>query len=995
MEHHEHLKDYFKYYESFTNKYPKNQILICMQIGSFYESYETDNAGPDLRTVSQITGVITKEKGGSRDSNLKSSLKATKLFNLGFPVNSLFKYLDILINNNYIVVIVDQVFNKTFNSVTKKIETRKISNVYSKGTYIENLSNNNDHYIMYAYISRDKQPDGSALLSAGLSAIDVSTGKVLIHEAYSNKHDEYLALDETDRFISSLDPKEIIIYFQDNVKQPEKSNFKERIQNYLKLDDESCVFYETMDNKYFQLNVQNELLVNVYKECKTMVSPIEFIGIEKNVYAIVALVSMFDYICDRNTELLANIKPPNFFMSNSHLVLGNNALSQLDVFPSDKSTVKIKDRSLFHVVNKTSTAMGERLLRSNLLSPSVNVEYLEQIYDRTSALIKNKTYEGVEKYLLGIRDIERLQKKIELGILRPAELNHLLTSYENIQDLAKFIKKDFKKLKKILPSKSIIESMSNFKLHVNNIFNTFELFEYSILDFETNIFNNGIHTDVDELFNNVSFDQQFIEKIRVELTNILNTSRKKGSDKFITLQNTKKTGSYLKLTISRSKLLRQMLYEDNVPLIIDEKPFDVNKLNFFSMNDKNDKITLGKSENKIDDPKKHKDKITKLCRHYYIFELRKINELFSGIFDECNKFISQIDFLKSNAKVADNNGYVKPVVTKSAESYIKATGLRHPIIEKLINYEYIPHDIDLGSDLKGMMIYGLNSSGKSSVMKAIGLSVIMAQAGLFVPCDTMELGLYDSLYTRITGEDNIFRGLSSFSLEMVELNAILKRANKNALVIGDEVCRGTEHISGNSLVAAALITLSESRSTFIFASHLHEIMEFDEIKNLSNVKAYHLSVLYDQNTQSLTFDRQMKEGSGKQIYGVTVAQYIIQDKKFIDLAVKFRNKLTDSYDGLLSGKTSKYNNNVLIYKCGICGCDDKTLHISNLETHHINFQKNCKDGIVKNKKHLKKNDQSNLIVLCDCCHNSIHAGQLTLDKYVMTSEGKKILIKNK
>ena len=420
------------------------------------------------------------------------------------------------------------------------------------------------------------------------------------------------------------------------------------------------------------------------------------------------------------------------------------------------------------------------------------------------------------------------------------------------------------------------------------------------------------------------------------------------------------------------------------------------KLKFSDMDSPNVKITLKTSKhNKFDDPKKRKDEIIRLNKLYFLKKLFDLFHKYSNMFFELNKFVSQLDFIKSSAKVAIKFGYTKPNLINKKYGYIKAEKLRHPIIERLVNYEYVPHNVELGNTLKGMMIYGLNACGKSSYMKAIGLAIILAQSGMYVPCEHIELSPYDSLYTRITGDDNIFRGLSSFSLEMVELNAILKRANNKTLVIGDEVCRGTEHISGNALVASSLITLSKSEASFIFASHLHEIMNFDEIKELKNVKAFHISVTYDDKTQSLIFDRQMKEGSGNQIYGVTVAQHIIQDKNFIDLAIKFRNKLTSSNPGILSGKTSKYNNNVVVYECHLCGSTDKVCHISNLETHHINFQKDCENGLVKNKKHLSKNSEANLVVLCNECHDKIHAGKIILDKYVMTSKGRTLLVNEK
>ena len=274
----------------------------------------------------------------------------------------------------------------------------------------------------------------------------------------------------------------------------------------------------------------------------------------------------------------------------------------------------------------------------------------------------------------------------------------------------------------------------------------------------------------------------------------------------------------------------------------------------------------------------------------------------------------------------------------------------------------------------------------------------MSQAGLYVPATYYKFSPYHVLYTRITGNDNLFKGLSSFALEMVELKAILKRATNKTLVIGDEVCRGTEHISGNAIVASTIINLAKSDSSFIFATHLHELANMERIKKLDKVKSYHLSISYDSKTDEIIYDRKLKEGSGDNIYGITVARHIIHDKEFIDLAIEIKNELLETHDSIISGKTSKYNSQLYIYQCQICGQKDKLGQISsvsNLETHHINFQKDCIDGFVKNKLHIRKNDKSNLVVLCSDCHDKIHNNTIQIDGTIMSSSGKKIKINKK
>ena len=300
------------------------------------------------------------------------------------------------------------------------------------------------------------------------------------------------------------------------------------------------------------------------------------------------------------------------------------------------------------------------------------------------------------------------------------------------------------------------------------------------------------------------------------------------------------------------------------------------------------------------------------------------------------------------------------------------------------------------------MLYGLNAAGKSVLMKAIGINIIMAQAGFFVAAKQFTYYPYKSLYTRITGNDNQSRGLSSYTLEIVELNAILKRADSSTLVIGDEVCRGTEHISGSAIVATTLLRLAEKNATFIFATHLHELMELEEIQQKDNIKAFHLSVEHDEISDRLIYDRLLKPGSGERIYGITVAKYIIKDEDFIKKALEIKNKLLnrDPASAVISTKKSRYNSDVLMDRCDMCGKREGDMKNgkntkTNLESHHINHQKDCENGFVKTKQHIQKDQTFNLMVLCQICHDKVHNEKIEIDAIKMTSHGKKVVIKSK
>ena len=184
-----------------------------------------------------------------------------------------------------------------------------------------------------------------------------------------------------------------------------------------------------------------------------------------------------------------------------------------------------------------------------------------------------------------------------------------------------------------------------------------------------------------------------------------------------------------------------------------------------------------------------------------------------------------------------------------------------------------------------------------------------------------------------------------------------------------------------------LETLNKYESSFITATHLHEILSFNRFLNLPKIKAFHLHVDYDEVNKKLIYDRILREGNGKTEYGLDVAKCIMDDDNFINLAEIIKNE-NNNNNQILNNKKSNYNSNLYITNCYLCSSK------KNLETHHINFQKNTdNNGFVttNSKKHIHKNDLSNLIVLCESCHDKIHNNELEIKGYIETSNGKELI----
>jgi DNA mismatch repair protein MutS len=318
---------------------------------------------------------------------------------------------------------------------------------------------------------------------------------------------------------------------------------------------------------------------------------------------------------------------------------------------------------------------------------------------------------------------------------------------------------------------------------------------------------------------------------------------------------------------------------------------------------------------------------------------------------------------------------------------VEVVGMRHPILERVHTATpYVSHSLSFGcfhqettkdntaTTPRGLLLYGVNAAGKSSLGKALGLTVLMAQIGMPVPATSMRLVPYTGLFTRILGNDDLWAGLSSFVVEMTELRSILKYAGPRSLVIGDELCSGTETESAIALVSAGIQLLSKRGVHFLFATHLHEL-DTDDVGS-SGVRSYHLTV--KAVGSSLQYDRLLKEGSGSKMYGLEVCRGLDMDAEFMALAFAIRKERTGDV-----GKPSRYNAAVTVFACSKCGGKE------GLETHHIVPQAAAVGGQIG--KGVSMNTVSNLAVLCSSCHDRHHAGITRIEGWKETTEGRVLI----
>jgi DNA mismatch repair protein MutS len=347
-------------------------------------------------------------------------------------------------------------------------------------------------------------------------------------------------------------------------------------------------------------------------------------------------------------------------------------------------------------------------------------------------------------------------------------------------------------------------------------------------------------------------------------------------------------------------------------------------------------------------------------------------------------FITLIDLLYAKSTIAKKYNYCKPVISEADKSFFAAKGLRHCLIEQIQSEEmYVTNDVQLGNgQVDGILLYGTNAVGKTSLIRSIGIAVLMAQAGLYVPCKEFIYKPYQYLFTRILGNDNIFKGLSTFAVEMSELRTILRLADKNSLILGDELCSGTENTSAVSIFVAGIQKLSNCKSSFIFATHLHEIVVYEEIQNMETVKLKHMTVVYNKEEDILIYDRKLKDGPGDSMYGLEVCKALSLPQDFLDMAYQIRTKYNTKHGDLLSLKRSHFNSEKIMGICEKCGKNIGT------EVHHLQHQKDAKpDGFIFNCDGIiYKNSLANLVTLCENCHQEFHKKDVK-HKKVKTSKG--------
>lgn len=585
-------------------------------------------------------------------------------------------------------------------------------------------------------------------------------------------------------------------------------------------------------------------------------------------------------------------------------------------------------------IASTCTAMGKRLLRQRLYEPFGKTNDILEAQEFSKS-INDKDAMVLQKHLRDILDIDRLQQRIKLNRYTTQDVGKCCQIYKSALEL----------LHPIVPFKQF----DALTVVYNDMDNVFVI--DNLLNDDLRIVREGINKELDQLFQDHKGSHDDLINIKARLEEHFKSKGKTKVTLKITedgLETTKTRAEFLKKTERKLTITaqRSSSYLITSPEITNACQVICNVLPRINA------IQTEVIQSSLDTWYKDQETL----------------KVLKGV----SSYIANLDIAVLCNKLLTQKRYTWPTIQQNDENpYFEAKNLRHPVVEHINEHiPFTPVQVKLDAKQQGLLLYGMNGAGKSVLLNSVGLVTVLAQAGLPVPADHLVLTPFKRIMTRIAGGDNIMRSLSSFEVEAEEIRSVLHRADNRTLVLGDEICRGTENESATAIVYALLDHLVNTSSLFISATHLHGLV--DKVQSdFPTIHVCHTKVNVKPNGD-IIYDRELSDGAGPRLYGLEVARAKNFPKSFLETAQKFR----DEHQTYQPPKKSKYNSKKVVKNCEYCKYIPKDKMSIPLDVHHINFQCNAdEDGF---HGHNRKHALHNLVTLCKQCHIDVHKQTLTI-----------------
>ena len=784
------MKQYFKV------KAEHPEAILLFRVGDFYETF-----ADDALVASKVLGIVLTKRANGAASSVPLA---------GFPHHSIDSYLPKLVRAGYKVAVCDQLEDP---KLTKKIVKRGVTELVTPGiAFSDQLLKQKEHNYL-AGLTFEKDRCGAAFL-------DVSTGTFQVAEG---------TLDYISTLLSSFAPKELL------VSRSCARGVRERFGDgyYISTLDEWAFVYESSVEK-----LKKQFGVDSLKGFAIDCFPL----------GVTSAGALLVYLEQTQHTGLKNICSISRIDETRFVWMDRFTFRNLEVFSSAAGGEGV---SLVSVIDRCSSPMGARLLRSWLAMPVMDLKELDSRYDVVGHFIsRREDLMTLQEHIGNIGDLERIISRAATGRISPREVMQLKRGLEQTGPVMSICKGHGS-----APLDEMMSSLDDCSGLLDTLTRTMAPEPAAAIG-KGDVIASGVSEELDSLRNLARHSKDILLQIQqreMERTGI--TSLKISYNSVF--------GYYLEVRNS---------HKDKVPSDWIRKQTLVNAERYITqeLKDYEEKI-LGAEE-----------KIYMLESQIYADLVSKIQDCIRTIQNNC-RIIARLDVLAGFAELAVSNRYCRPQMNDGYAIDIKAG--RHPVIETLMpaGEEFVPNDVYLDNRTQQIIILtGPNMAGKSALLRQTALIVLMAQIGSYVPADAAAIGYCDKLFTRVGASDNISRGESTFMVEMLETSMILHNLSSRSLVLLDEIGRGTSTYDGMSIARAIVEYIHEygQGAKTLFATHYHEL---NDLENLyPRVRNYHIAV--KEVGKNVIFLRKLREGGVAHSFGIHVARLAGMPRQVIDSA---------------------------------------------------------------------------------------------------------------
>jgi DNA mismatch repair protein MutS len=997
------------------------KTVVFYLVGSFYEMYSLMHPiTKELSTITPIQEVITICELNNRPKHITLGKGNNPHLPIPpFPIHptdseivqwlhtcpecmvmmagvrdyNMEKYVEKLIEAGYTIAVYDQEKDEQGNVIA-----RPLQHIYTPGTYLSHsistsLETPLSNYIMTIWI--EKRLKGTKMI-CGISILDIITAESYLFEYETHmtlqtlQHTSY---DELERILTIYKPKEILFlsdrsFGEEILEETMRGNNLHTSEKefsflspFLQQYSSTIRTYDISDKTNIKLQnclketYRNKILLMIFPQYTEIYSIQEF---QLYTVATQAFCFLVDFIYELQPEILTKIQFPKCTNTTTRLLLVNRTLTQLNIIPTKHGHGHLSSVETF--LNKCSTPMGRRLFKYQLCHPTFDVIWLQQQYTYIAKLLDTYTQEDIvhiRKELSTIKDLEKCLRQLVLQQLSPNGLDMMVTSMETYWQIHMHHPMISCSIPEVFPP----DVQENIPLLVKHIHSNIRFLQPELEPEICDQLCDGVDTSLDTLRTTKHIIYEQILSIQRALETFM------CQENIIKIHETEKQGISLQLTKKRAKNLKLQIQHTKDPIhLYEEQYVQPQDICIQHATSTNDDIEFPLLRDLI---KQHiilQQDIKRISHIVYQQILQEIVTTWYPCLVTINSTIAMYDVLLNKAYLVREYNYCRPNIPQYeheediSHSFVSCIQLRHCLIEHIQTNEiYVPNDLQIGGDvrtssshipLNGMLVSGYNGIGKTSLIRALGISIIMAQSGMYVPAKEFTYVPYHSMYCHIEKNDNLFKHLSTFQLEISEIRVILQQANAYSLVLADEIMNSTEIQSGISIMISFLEELSKRHISFLIATHFNQLSDFEEIRELvkyNGLQLTHMEVMYDATTHHMIYDRILRNGLGPRCYGLEVAKSLLLSSTVLERAHLLRKKYflgEGTLPSLLSLPSSKYSKQVLYGICEQCGISIAT------EIHHILEQhKADTHGFID---HVHKHHPGNLQPLCQTCHQQIH-----------------------